>query len=258
MRNIFTIAKRELLSFFVSPLAYFIITGFLVLAGYFFSVLLLIFLQYSQQIAAQPFAQGPTPNLNEWVVERLYGTLLVILVFLVPVLTMRTIAEEKKRGTFELLLTSPVSVSELVWGKFLGIGVVIAVMIGSVFSFPILLLIFSQPKPEFMPMLAGLVGVFVCGLAFASISMAISSFSESQVVAGVTSMVVLLLLYVIHSPAQSVGGVAGSVLEYISPVLQVKDFIKGVISLKSCIYFISLIGLGIFLSQRVLEAERWR
>lgn len=257
MRNVFAIARREILSFFISPIAYFVITGFLLLAGYFFFNFLGIYNEVLQRYAMMPYRDSVNmPNLNQWVVEGYYQTLLLILVFFIPLLTMRTIAEEKKRGTFELLVTSPLSVRAIVFGKFLGVSLVITVMMACVFGFPMLLYIFGNP--EFWPVVSGVGAVLLCSLAFASIGMAVSSMTENQIVAGVSSMVVLLLLYVIHAPAESVGGAGGDVLLYLSPTLQVRDLIRGVISLKSLTYFFSLIIFGLFLSERALEAYRWR
>jgi ABC-2 type transport system permease protein len=182
--------------------------------------------------------------------------MIVILVFLVPLLTMRIVAEEKRRGTFELLITSPVSVSEIVLGKFLSLSVVLVVMLLITFIFPLLLMVYGAP--EVPPIMSGFVGVVLCALGFASIGMAVSSFTENQIVAGVSSMVVLLLLYVIQAPAESLGGVTAEVLRYLSPIDQVQQFLRGVISLRSLTYFLSLILIGLFLSHRALEAHRWR
>lgn len=258
MRNILSICKREILSFFVSPVAYFVITGFVLLAGYFFFNLLGIYNLLIAQYNAMPYRNPnmPGPNLNQWVVEGYYQTLLVILVFLIPLLTMRIIAEEKRRGTFELLVTSPVSVREIVLGKFLGVGFVVSIMMFLVACFPLLLCFFGDP--EILPILSGLVAVTLCSLGFVSVGMAVSSFTENQIVAGVSSMVTLLLLYVIHSPAESIGGVAAVVLNALSPVMEAKEMLKGVITLKSCVYFASLITFGLFMSERALEAHRWR
>jgi len=258
MKNVIAIARREIFSFFVSPLAYFSITGFLVMAGYFFFVLVLYFNESLVRFRSMPYMQGDPPNLNEWVVERMYGTMIVVLVFLVPLLTMRVVAEEKKRGTFELLLTSPISVLDIVLGKFLGVATLLIIMMLGTFSYPLLLMYYGSPAPEILPMLCGLLGMTLCALAFASIGLAVSSCASNQVVAGVSSMVVMLLLYVIHAPAQSIGGVVGDVLLKLSPIVQVKDMMKGVITTEALVYFISMIVFGLFLSQRVLEAERWR
>lgn len=256
MRNIIAICKRELLSFFVSPIAYFVITGFTLLVGYFFFNLFSIFLQMYQMAPYLQMRGMPLPNLNQTIVEGLYQTMIVILVFLVPLLTMRIVAEEKRRGTFELLLTSPVSVSEIVLGKFLSLAAVIVVMLGIAFVFPLLLIVYGTP--EIPPIFSGFVGVLLCTLGFASIGMAVSSFTENQIVAGVSSMVTLLLLYVIQAPAESLDGTAAAVFRYLSPVEQVQDFIRGVVTLKSTVYFLSMIGLGLFMSQRALDALRWR
>lgn len=257
MRNVIAICKRELLSFFVSPIAYFVITGFTLLVGFFFFNYLAFFArmyEMSQMMALRGSTQ--IPNLNQTVIEGLFQTMIVILVFLVPLLTMRSIAEEKRRGTFELLITSPLSVREIVLGKFLSLAVVVLVMLGITFIFPLLLIVYGSP--EIPPIISGFVGVLLCALGFASVGMAVSSFTENQIVAGVTSMVTLLLLYVIQAPAESLGGVTADVLRYLSPIEQVQQFIQGVISLRSLTYFFSLILLGLFLSQRALEAHRWR
>jgi ABC-2 type transport system permease protein len=257
MRNVIAICKRELLSFFVSPIAYFVITGFALLIGFFFFNYLAFFARMYEMSQMMAFRGGAElPNLNQVVVEGLFQTMVVILVFLIPLLTMRIIAEEKRRGTFELLITSPVKVSEVVLGKFLSLAVVIVTMLTISFIFPLLLMVYGNP--EVPPIISGFCGVVLCALGFASIGMAVSSFTENQIVAGVSSMVVLLLLYVIQAPAESLGGTSAEVLRYLSPIDQVQQFLKGVISLKAVTYFASLILLGLFLSQRALEAHRWR
>lgn len=258
-KKVLSICKREILSYFVSPIAYFLIAGFLLLSGYFFFNLLGGFNIILQRIAQMPWIAGDnTPNLNQWVIEGYYQTILVILVFMIPVLTMRTIAEDKKKGTFELLMTSPLSITDIVLGKFLGVASIITIMLIGSFFFPLLLLIYGDPGPEALPVWCGFLGVLLCSLGFASIGVAASACTENQIIAGIVGMVAILLLYVIHSPAEQVGGSIGELLKYLSPVLQVQDLVKGVISLKSIVYFLSLIGFGLFLSQRALEAERWR
>jgi len=256
MRNIVAICKRELLSFFVSPIAYFVITGFTLLVGFFFFNYFSLFLRMYQMAPYLQMRGMPLPNLNQTIVEGVYQTMLVILVFLVPLLTMRIIAEDKRRGTFELLLTSPVSVSEIVFGKFLSLAVIIFAMLSISFIFPLLLILYGSP--EVPPIISGFVGVLLCTLGFASIGMAVSSFTENQIVAGVSSMVTLLLLYVIQAPAESLSGTAAEVFRYLSPVDQVQDYVRGVVTLKSTVYFLSMIVLGLFLSQRALDALRWR
>jgi ABC-2 type transport system permease protein len=256
MRTIWAICKRELLAFFVSPIAYFVITGFTLLVGFFFFNHLSYFAQLVEMSAMISLRGRDLPNLNQTVIEGVYQTMVVILVFLIPLLTMRTIAEEKKKGTFELLITSPVSVSQIVLGKFLSIAIVLIIMLSVNLIFPALLITYGDP--EILPIVSGFLGLVLCSLGFASIGMAVSSFTENQVVAGVISMVTLLLLYVIQAPAESLGGTAAEVVRYLSPVDQLQDLLRGIITLKSITYFVSLIVVGLFLSQRALEAYRWR
>lgn len=256
MRTIWAICKRELLAFFVSPIAYFVITGFTLLVGFFFFNYLSYFSRVMEMAAMIAMRGGEMPNLNQTVIEGVYQTMVVILVFLIPLLTMRTIAEEKRRGTFELLITSPVSVSQIVLGKFLSIAIVLTVMLSVNLIFPGLLIKYGDP--EVFPIISGFFGVLLCSLGFASIGMAVSSFTENQVVAGVASMVTLLLLYVIQAPAESLGGTAAEVFRYLSPIDQLQDLLRGIVTLKTIAYFLSLIVIGLFLSQRSLEAYRWR
>jgi ABC-2 type transport system permease protein len=256
MRTIIAICKRELLSFFVSPIAYFVITGFALLVGFFFFNYLAIFAGMYEMYQTMAMRGMQLPNLNQTVVESLFHTMMVILVFLIPLLTMRTLAEEKRRGTFELLITSPVSVGEIVFGKFLSLCIVLMIMLGISFLFPVLLMVYGSP--EVPPILTGFLGVLLCAIAFASIGMAVSSFTENQIVAGVSSMVVLLLLYVIQAPAESLGGLGAEILRYLSPIEQAGQLLRGVISLRAICYFASLTFVGLFLSYRALEAQRWR
>lgn len=258
MTKTLTIAKRELFSFFVSPVAYFVITSFLLLSAYFFFTMLGYFNLMLARYSSMPYGMGSVnlPNLNQWVVEGFFQTLILVLVFLTPFLTMRVIAEDRKRGTFELLMTSPISIASIVYGKFLAVAAVVGIMIMLAFSFPLLLCVFGNP--EVRPIFSGLLGTLLCAITFVSLSMAVSCFTENQIVAGITGVVLLLILYVIHSPVESMTGPIADLLKYISPNMQIQDMIKGVITTKALIYFASMTLLGLFISQRVLDSHRWR
>lgn len=259
MRATIAIMKREILSMFVSPVAYFVITGFVLLGAYFFFNLLAGYNLMVAQVASIPFSSGyPLPNLNEIVVQGFYQTLILTLVFLVPLLTMRIVAEERRRGTFELLVTSPISPAQIVIGKFLGIAFVLFVMLALATSFIAALCFDSSLPLEVPPVLSGFLGMFGCALSFAAVGLAVSSYTENQVVAGVTTMVILLLVYLINAPAELLGSAGKSILEYLSPVSQVGELIKGVVHLSSVVYFLSFIALGLFFSQRAIDGQRWR
>lgn len=253
MKGILAIARRELLSYFVSPIAYLAITGFLLLGGYFFFWYLAEFNTYL--FRSQQMMGGQSISLNQ-IVEAYYRTLSLVLVFLVPLLTMRLFAEERKNGTFELLITSPVSVLAIVLGKFLGLAATLFIMVLLVSTFPVFLIIYANP--EVPPIFGGLFGITLLAIGFGAVAMAVASFAENQVIAGTAGLVTLLLFYVISAQADNVGGVFGDVLKYISPIEQSDEMMKGVISLKNIVYFISLISFGLFISFRAVELERYR
>ncbi|MCB0345083.1 MAG: ABC transporter permease subunit [Bdellovibrionales bacterium] len=253
MRNILTIASRELRSSFVTPLAYVVMAGFLLLAGFFFFTLLQQFNAVLLQAAMMPDLK---PSLNEWVITPFYQTLEIVLIFLLPVMTMRSLAEEKSSGTYELLATSPISTVELVFGKFLGISTVVAIMLALSFVFPGSLIVVADP--EAAPILVGFLGLLLFAWAFTALGVAVSSFTRSQAVAGIVGLVLFLLFFVIDAPAAKAGEKIAEVLRYAAPSAQCDLFMKGVINSSALIYFLSLMALGLFVSVRVLEAQRWR
>lgn len=253
MRRCLTLAKREFLSCFRTPLAWVLLSGFLLLSGFFFFGRLQWFNTALQQAA---MVKDKVPTLNEHVVAPYFQTIEIILVFLIPILAMRAIAEERKSGTFELLITSPLRISELVLGKFLGLACVVFLMLSVSFIYPLVLLVFASP--EMPPIIVGIVGMFLFSISFLSIGLAISASTSSQTVAGVVGLVVSLLFYAISLPAQGMSGKLGAVLEYLSPPLHTQELYRGVISSSDLIYFFSVILVGLFATSRILESSRWR
>ena len=246
-----TIAKRDVRSTFVTPLAYIVIAGFTLLSAFFFFTLLQQYNGFVHQAATLPNLH---PNLNEWVIYPYYQTLEIVLIFLIPVLTMRAIAEEKRSGTFELLVTSPLSITDVVMGKAVGIGIVLLSMLSCSFVFPLVLTYFADP--EIPPLVVGFGGLLLFAFAFASLGLAISACTKSQTVAGVVSLVVLLIFYVIDAPASHLEGKPALILTYLSPEKHAELLLKGLLQGSDVIFFLSIIALGLFLSIRVLEAQR--
>jgi len=257
VRNILAIAGKDIRSQFVSPIAYVVLTGFLLLGGWFFfnllsrfNYLLQLYLSFRNPEAMQQL------NLNDFVIAPLLQNLSVVLVILVPVITMRSFAEEKRSGTYELLMTSPLSVTEIVLGKFLGAFVFMLVMLLLTGIYPLILL--SYGNPEVGVILGGFLGLLLLSTAFLSVGLLTSSLTENQIIAAVTCLVVLLLLYVISWPAETAGETMGAVLRYLSLTEHFGEMIKGVIDTKDIVYFISVIVLALFLTQRSVESLRWR
>jgi len=257
MRNVLTIAGRELKSYFVSPIAYVVLTGFLLLGGWFFFNLLarfnLLLTIYSAQQNPQVLQRL---NLNEFVIAPLLHNLSVVLVILVPVITMRTLAEEKKAGTYELLLTSPLRISEIVIGKFLGSFVFVAIMVALTGVYPLIL--FAYGNPETGVVLGGYLGLFLLATSFVAVGVLTSSFTENQIIAAVSCLVSLLLLYIIAWPADNAGETIGALLRYVSLTEHFAQMVKGVIDSKDLVYFATVIVLALFLTHRSVESVRWR
>ncbi len=257
MKNALTIAGKELRSYFVSPIAYVVLTGFLLLGGWFFFNLLsrfnLLISMYSAM--RNPEAQMRL-NLNDFVISPLLHNLSVVLVILVPVITMRSFAEEKRAGTYELLMTSPLSVGEIVAGKFLGAVGFLIVMLGLTGVYPLMLLAFGNP--ELGVIASGFLGLFLLSVAFVTIGLLTSSLTENQIIAAVTCLVSLLLLYVISWPAETAGATMAAVLKYISLTEHFSEMVRGVIETKDLVYFGSVIALALYLTHRSVESIRWR
>jgi len=257
VRNILAIAGKDLRSYFTSPIAYVILTGYLLLAGWFFFNLLA---NFNQMLIAYMSASAPelleNLNLNEWVVAPLLHNLAVVLVILVPMITMRSFAEEKKSGTYELLMTSPISVAEIVLGKFAGSFVFLFLMVALTGLYPLILLWFGDPEVGVIA--SGLIGLFLLGSSFVAIGLFTSSLTDNQIIAAVSCLVVLLLLYIIAWPAQSAGDSLGPLLRYLSLTEHYNELVRGVIDTRDVVYFLSVIALALFLTLRSVESMRWR
>jgi ABC-2 type transport system permease protein len=257
VKNAFAIAGKELRSYFVSPIAYVVLTGFLLLGGWFFFNLLarFSFLLSIYSAMRNPEAQMRL-NLNDFVIAPLLHNLSVVLVILVPIITMRSFAEEKRSGTYELLMTSPLSITEIVAGKFLGALGFVIVMLALTGIYPIILLAYGNP--EMGVIAAGYLGLLLLAVAFLTVGLLTSSFTENQIIAAVSCLVLLLLLYVISWPAETAGPVLGAVLKYVSLTEHFGEMVKGVVDTKDLVYFGSVILLALFLTQRSVESVRWR
>ncbi len=195
-------------------------------------------------------------NVNEFVVAPLLHNLSVVLVILVPMITMRSFAEEKRSGTYELLLTSPVAIWEIVAGKFLGTSVFITVLVGLTLIYGAILAFYGNP--EIGIMLGGYLGLYLLSLTFVAIGMFASSLTENQIIAAVSALVAMLLLFVVGWAADSAGERLGAVLRYLSVVEHSGEMIRGILDTKSLVYFGSMILGWLFLTQRSVESIRWR
>jgi len=256
MKNIWWIAERELRSYFVSPIAYVVISIFLVLSGFFFYELVTVYSFISVQYMRYQ-AYIPQLNVHDFVTRRLFGQISILLLLIVPVMTMRLLAEEKKLGTYELLLTSPLRIYEIVVGKYLASLILYAVMLVLTLEFPFFLFYFGTT--DVGPTLTSYLGLFLIGAAFLSVGLFWSAVTENQIISAALCFGTLLLLWV-------GGGVTllsavpwlKEFISYISLGEHFNNLTKGIIDTRDIIYCLSLTFFMLFITFRVLESERWR
>jgi len=253
--RIWAIFKKEMRLYFSSPIAYVVFAIFTLIAGWFFYNVFAFYALISMQAAMNPMAARDM-SVSEGVVRPLFQNISVILLFLLPLLTMRLFAEEKKSGTIELLLTYPVRDGEVLMGKYLAALAVFAGMLTLTLVYPGLVAWATQL--EWGPLVTGYLGLLLQGAVFIGIGILISSLTENQIVAGVASFGTLLLLWVVGWAAESAGGTLGRILSHISVTEHFDSFARGVIDTKDVIYYVNLIILSLFLTLRSLESKRWR
>jgi ABC-2 type transport system permease protein len=257
MKNSLTIAGKELQAYFVQPIAYVVMAVFLLLGGWFFFVLVrrfdLLFHIYSAMNNPQGLSQL---NLIDSVLSPLLQDLSIVLVILVPAITMRSFAEEKRTGTYELLLTAPIRTGEIVAGKFIAAAAFVLIMIGLAGIYPLILAIFGNP--EIGVMASAYLGISLLAISFVSVGLFTSSLTQNQIIAAISCFGVLLLMYVISWPADLGGVTLGKVLRYLALPEHFGQMLKGVIDTRDVVYFLSVILVALFLTQRSVESARWR
>jgi ABC-2 type transport system permease protein len=253
MSNVIAIARKELKSYFASPIAYIVIGLWALLYGYFYSSLLAFFVRQSMQMGQ--FGQQ-SANINEQMLRLLFQNVTILILFLMPMITMRTYAEEKRSGTIELLLTSPVTDMQIILGKFFGALALYAAMLAVTLIHIAILFIYGNP--EWKPIATAYLGLLLFGGCFLSVGLLISSLTNNQIIAGVVSFAVFLLLWILDWMATFAGPTVSSVLSYLSIIGHFDDFSKGVIDTTHLIYYVSFIAFGLFLTARSVDSERWR
>ncbi len=250
MRAMAAILRRELKSYFVSPVAYIVLVVFTVLSGVFFFIYVGGFLQSQYDPRFQFY--GGRLNLNEFVVAPYLGTINIVLLLMVPIVTMRLIAEERKGSTGEMLFTSPLRSYQIVLGKYLASLSLFVVML--LLSALHMVVLAAYGNPDIGPVLSGYLGVFLVGASFLAVGLFASSLTENQIVAAVIAFGVLLLFWIIGASSDA----QGSVLGYLSIVNHFEGFTRGVIETSDIVYYLSMTAMGLFLTHMVLESEKWR
>lgn len=243
MRNIWVIARKEYKHFFISPIAYAVAFAILLILGILF---------YANVLSASIQQSAPT-------IQIILAPLTTLFLFTIPGITMRSLAEEQKAGTLELLLTAPVRDWEVVVGKWLGAMLFVITVLALTWFFPILLNQIVSPGIDQGLMLAGYLGMILLTGAFLAIGVMTSSFFSNQIAAFFASLGILLVLWMISYPAQVMGAAGGEVLRYLDMSEHFySTFLRGIIELKDIVYYVSVIALALFLGSVSVEARRWR
>ena len=231
-----------------------IIGGFAFLYGYFYIAILSFFVRQSMQM--MQMGGPPTANINEMLIRPLMQNVTVLVLFVMPMITMRTYSEEKRSGTIELLLTSPLTDLQIVLGKFLGAMALYSVMLAVTLIHVAIL--FYYGNPEWKPIATAYLGLLLLGGSFISLGLFISSLTKNQIVAAMITFAVFLFLWIITWIGQVSGPTVSGITTYLSIIDHGEDFWKGVIDTTHLIYYVSFITFGLFLTVKSVDSERWR
>ena len=253
--KIWAIFKKEMRLYFTSPVAWVVFTIFLLIAGYFFYSIFAFYTLASMQSAMNP-QMGRDLNVTESVMRPLFSNISVILLLLMPLVTMRLFAEERRAGTIELLLTYPVRDGAVLAGKYLAALALYAIMIALTLLYPAIVVYFA--RLEWGPILTGYLGLLLMGATFIAVGVFASSLTENQIVAAITTFGVLLIFWILGWSADYAGGTAGKVLQFLSLLEHNDSFSKGVLDTKDVLYYLNFTLLALFLTLRSLEARRWK
>ena len=256
MRSIFVIAWKDLKALLTAPTLYIIATFCTALWSYGFMRNIMQFAERSMMSGMSPGAEG---GLNMHMTVFLYhiSQINLLFIFLIPALTMRLLAEEKKLRTYDLLLTSPLTSTQITVGKFLaGFGAA-AFLTTLSFLYPLATATFA--KVQFGPLFTSYLGVLLVAGAYVAVGLFASSLTESVVLSVCMGLVFNLCLWFISQGSDfSDSPIFMSVMEHLSIGQHFMNFIKGAIKLSSTVFLLSVVTLFVFLTQRVVEASRWR
>ena len=250
------IFKKEMRAYFASPIAYAIFTLFLVICGYFFYSFLIYYSLASMQASMSP-GLGAGLNVTDSILRPLFTNMSVVLLFLMPMLTMRLFAEERKQGTLELLLTYPVRDGEVLLGKFMSAVALTALLLLATGIYPLLLTLWGEV--ELYPVLTGYLGLLLLAAAFIALGLLCSSLTENQIVAATFTFGALLLFWIIGWAASLAEGDWGVLFRQLSIVEHfVGSFARGVLELKDVAYYVGMASFFLFATLKSLEIRRWK
>jgi len=252
----FAIARRELRSLFLSPIAYVIAGIFVLIVSWFFLNIIGFYVIISLQAMRIPFLEERI-NMIDLVIKPFFGNMSVVMLFVIPMLTMRSFAEEKKLGTFELIYTSPVRTWEVVLGKFIGYSLFLIFLLVITLAYTFALFKFGEPDPGVV--FTSYLGTLLMGIAFISAGIFASSMTENQIISIIVSFGILLLFWVLGWAKHTMeAGIVKDIIAYLSFSDHFQSFSQGVIDTRDIVYYLSFCIVMLFLTYMSLESRRWR
>ena len=254
MTNVWIICRKEIKSYFASPVAYGLLVFFAVIAGYIFYAATSFFVQ--QGMMSQMQGRGMPMDMGEYIIRPVLMNVSVFGLFLIPMITMRLFAEEKRQGTIELLTTSPVRDIEIILGKYFGGLLMYSCLLGV--ALLNLAVLFAYGTPDWKPVLVGFFGLVLQGGCLLAVGAFISTCTRNQIIAGAGTFAICLLLWILDWVAAFDTSTTGKVVSYLSVVQHYEPFSKGVLDTKHIIFYLSFIFFGLFLTSRSMESLRWR
>jgi ABC-2 type transport system permease protein len=254
MRNTWIICSKELRSYFVSPVAYLLLTMFAVIFGFFFwnSVGYFVYMGMEAQLRDQPLRA----DINEQIIRPLLANTSVIGLFFIPIITMRLFAEEKRSGTIELLVTSPVRDGEIIIGKWFSSVLLYLCLL--LFSSISMVYLFRFGNPDWKPLLVGYLGLLLQAGALLAVGTFISTLTRNQIIAGATTFAICLLLWVLEWVRGFQQATWAKIVAYFSVITHFESFSKGLIDSKDVVFYASMTLLALFFTARSMESMRWR
>jgi ABC-2 type transport system permease protein len=261
MRNIAAVYLRELRSYFSSQIFYIIAAVFILVLGNLFRNIFFEFATKSMQIFNTVFTKGDAGvtliNVNG-VSKQAFQYMIFFLMLITPFLTMRLYAEERKSGTIELLMTSPITTTQILLGKFFSCFTIYSLMVILTIPFMIILFVQSRGQLDINPVISSYCGTLLLGMALIAIGLFGSSLTENQIVAAMVSFSINMGLYMLVFSAQFFSKPYSDLIAFFSLSDHLNSFILGFIGIKHIVYYFSMTLFWLVVTGMIFESARWR
>ncbi len=259
LKNIYSIFAKELSLYFISPIAYVVMFVFLILSGFIFRSLVLSFNSQCMTYFSKPQLDAEVfqdLNLNRIIVV-FFDTISSLLLFIVPMLTMRLYSEEKKTGTMELLMTSPITTGQVLWGKFLACFTYYTFTVLLTLAY-LALLVHFRGDLDFVAVFTGYLGILLLGAAFISVGIFTSSLTENQIISAALGYFILLFFFLLGWSASQLPAPFSEIVRNIAVTEHIEDFQNGILDTRHIGYYLTTTLLFLFMTGTVVESKRWR